>query len=119
MMTMISSAFASLVSEITKVPESDLRGDMDVVYDLGLSGDDFDEFILAYSRRFGVDISSVDWNAYVSNEGIVISELASWVVDKLRGRRPTQPPPLRLIDLDEAIKTGKLIVRQSEEKKPR
>lgn len=52
MMTMISSAFASLVSEITKVPESDLRGDMDVVYDLGLSGDDFDEFIFASSLAF-------------------------------------------------------------------
>ena len=52
MMTMISTAFASLVSEITDVPESDLRGDMDVACDSGLSGEDFDEFIFASSLAF-------------------------------------------------------------------
>lgn len=52
MMTMISSAFASFVSGIANVPESALRGDMDVVYDLGLSGDDFDDFIFASSLAF-------------------------------------------------------------------
>ena len=119
MMTMISSAFASFVSGIANVPESALRGDMDVVYDLGLSGDDFDDFILACSRRFHVDISSVDWDDYTSSEGIVISELASWVVDKFRGRKSTQPQPLHLNDLDDAIMTGKLFVRHSKEKESR
>lgn len=52
MMTMISTAFASFVSEITNVRESDLRGDMDVVCDSGLSGEDFDEFIFASSLAF-------------------------------------------------------------------
>jgi hypothetical protein len=44
-------------------------GDSDIADDLGIDGDDFDDFIIEFAKQFSVDISPCLWYFHCSEEG--------------------------------------------------
>ncbi|MDH5381448.1 MAG: DUF1493 family protein [Cyclobacteriaceae bacterium] len=70
--------------------------------DLKITGDDSDEFILAFSKEFNVDISDFDIGKYFSDEGGLS------ILHVLFGKK-TGKTPLTLGDLEKAVETGKLV----------
>ncbi|MBW1657933.1 DUF1493 family protein [Flavobacterium quisquiliarum] len=70
--------------------------------DLGIYGDEAEEFITRFSNKFNVDISDFDFVAYFNSETDVISLLISRLFYKKEKKE------LTINDLREAIKKGKL-----------
>lgn len=85
--------------------QSEIREIDGVYYDLGLFGDDSDEFIQEYSQLFNVDISSMNLNEYFPNEGASLLKRAFRI---LLGKPQKKYKNLRVYDLMEGIKTHKL-----------
>lgn len=47
----------------------EINGETEILKDLGLWGDDLDEFFAAYSKQFGVDMKDVKFTDYFPQEG--------------------------------------------------
>lgn len=47
----------------------EVNADDDLFNDLGIAGDDHDEFMQAYSKKFNVDMSSYLWYFHTNEEG--------------------------------------------------
>jgi hypothetical protein len=57
----------NLIEERTGCSDFDLNTSIN--FDLGMDGDDADEFLMEYSRMFEVDLSGFDFHLYFGNEG--------------------------------------------------
>lgn len=78
-------------------------GNLSVNFDLGLDGDDADEFLKAYSKKFQVDLSNFNFTKYFQPEGISFFQgLYSWLFLK------NKQIPLTISDLIVGIENGKL-----------
>lgn len=69
--------------------------------DLKITGDDADEFIIAFGKEFNVNISKFDFGKYFNDEG------GMSVLFVLLGKR-TKKPPLTLGGLEKAVEAGEL-----------
>ncbi|MBX3238279.1 MAG: DUF1493 family protein [Chitinophagaceae bacterium] len=78
--------------------------------DLGITGDDADDFMDAFFKEFNVDISSFDISNYFSGEGFDPIGI-SRVILKLQGKKPPKKnlKDITLADLERAILAGKWI----------
>jgi hypothetical protein len=85
--------------------EFELTRDTDLQRDLKIWGDDADDFIESFSREFNVDISEFEISKYFKSEG-------DWILPKIMsfffGKKTEQYPPLRLGNLEKAIKEKKM-----------
>jgi hypothetical protein len=52
--------------------EDKITADLDLSNDIGLSGDDFHEFIDRFALKFNVDMSAYLWYFHTNEEGISI-----------------------------------------------
>lgn len=68
--------------------------------DLHITGDDADEFIIAFSKEFNIDISDFDISKYFGSEGGFMG-LFGWATP---GKQP-----ITLGDLYNAVTIGKLV----------
>ena len=97
---MIPKIFLPKKGEVTKGTELET--------DLGITGDDADEFIVKFSEKFNVDIKEFNFNSYFLSEGEdTFHPLFSWLFRKKikkSGRKR-----IALGDLEKAVETGKLI----------
>jgi len=73
--------------------------------DLGISGDDAVEFIIAFSKQFNVNISDFMAEEYFDSEGDKILPL---IIRFFTGEKKSKNKELKLGDLEKAIKAGKL-----------
>lgn len=69
--------------------------------DLKITGDDADEFIIAFGKEFNVDISEFDFSKYFDAEGQGCLNLFFW--------KPPNKAPITLGDLYNAVIAGKLL----------
>jgi uncharacterized protein DUF1493 len=73
--------------------------------DLGIYGDDADEFLMAFSKEFNVDISNFPIGSYFSDEGdIILPAIIRFLTNKKRKERKN----LTVGDLEKAILAGRL-----------
>ena len=78
----------------------------ELLNDLKLWGDDAYEFIVAFSKKFNVDISEFDFDKYFYPEGDrILSAILDFV---LRRKRPAKVK-ITLADLERAVKIRKLV----------
>lgn len=73
--------------------------------DLRIWGDDADDFIIAFSEKFGVDVSRFDMSKYFKSEG---DEILPAIIRLFTGRQNQLIVPITLGDLEQAIVHGKL-----------
>ncbi len=90
----------------TFVIDVEITLDTKIESEFGITGDDVDNFIIAFSKEFNVDISEFKVARYFKGEGdtILISIINFLLGKKTEGRYP----PLTVGDLERAIKKGKL-----------
>lgn len=73
-------------------------------FDLGLDGDDADEFLMAYSKKFNVDLSKLEFYNYFNVEGIsIIQGLVRFLFSK------KQLLPMTIGHLIDGINKGELL----------
>lgn len=82
----------------------DLTRETDLHRDLNIWGDDADEFMEKFSRKFNVDTSNLDLNIYFSQEG---DRILPAIINFFRGKNE-KLHSLTLGDLEEAIINGRL-----------
>ena len=73
--------------------------------DFGIYGDDAVEFIQKFGKKFNVDVKSVNYDKYFSNEN---DWFTLWMRKIFKLKPSTGKTDLTLGDLEEAIKKGKL-----------
>lgn len=96
------SEIKEYVIEKNLIDADEISEETDIENDLGLTGNDAEEFIADFSEKFKVDISEFDFKSYFLAEGIDFSSFFNFFSPKKRKK-------LRLLDLHEAVKKGKLI----------
>ena len=72
--------------------------------DLGMAGDDADEFILAFSEKFNVDINDFIFEDYFTRESALCNPIYMWFY-----KAPSKIDEMTVGKLYEAILTGKLV----------
>lgn len=77
------SQVCDLIALQCGITRQEITADSKLVDDLGITGADGVELILAFSKRFGVDIRQMNVGQYFGDEGL---SLAFW-----RWRRPLTP----------------------------
>ena len=73
--------------------------------DLGIKGDDADEFIYIFSVTFNVDITKVDLSNYFNGNDF---DFLTSIIRFIKHKPIKKKKELTLGDLEEAIKIGKL-----------
>ena len=77
-------------------------GDLSLYHDLSIYGDDADELLVEYARKFNVAFSDFKWTDYFPNEGFSTS-----IFDPIRKKKYK---PLTISDLQRGIEAGKLFL---------
>lgn len=54
---------------ITRVPKEKIRDDSDLSLDLGIEGDDWDDLLLEFQRKFAVNLDGFVWYFHHGEEG--------------------------------------------------
>lgn len=83
-------------------PEFSISRHTTIVADIGLDGDDADEFMVAYSKRFRVDAGDFRFPDYFGPEGF---DLIGAVMDVIRRKPPLKPLTIGMLEL--AAKMGR------------
>ena len=84
--------------------KTEINRDTQLLSDLKITGDDADEFLLAFSNEFKVDISSFKIDEYFSDEeDYVSSTFKDLFRNKYQGKKP-----LTVSHLEKAILVGRL-----------
>jgi len=82
----------------------DLCPETRLLHDMGLDGDDADEFLQAFAREFSVDMDRFPFQRYFGTE---IDAGIRWCTRKLFGDRGVEKLPLTLQDLAVAARAGR------------
>ena len=82
----------------------DMTPDHSLSNDLGIYGDDASDFIIDFSQRFKVDISSFNFDEYFEGEGDMISKFFVNLFSKKKNKKD-----LKIKDLKYAIESGRLV----------
>lgn len=84
------------VRQFTALPESFvLTRQTNLVDDLGLDGDDADEFMAAYAKQFNVEAGDFQYSDYFGPEGF---NLIGSVLDLIRKKPPLKPLTLGMLE---------------------
>ena len=99
-----------------KTGTDDVSENSDIGNDLGIDGDDYDELILEFSKKYNVDVSSCLWYFHCSEEG-------SW--NSIGGSIFRSPDkrvkyiPITPVMLSDFTKIGKWNIQYPEHKLPK
>jgi hypothetical protein len=107
--TMISSPLVEFVTEELRVSSSRLRPNTRLFHDLGVDGDDGPEFIDAFARRFGVDLTGFDPSLHFGPEAAGNPLLWAWWF--ITCRWPTMIP-ISLSDLQASLDARRWVAPQ-------
>lgn len=100
----ILDAIKKFTEEQSGIIEDDIREDSILEKDLGIYGDDAVEYILAFGKKFNVDVSRFMAADYFSSEGSFLPSITSIFTGKERQK----PKELAILHLVKAIKAGRL-----------
>jgi acyl carrier protein len=99
-----------LVYEQAGVSRKRVTLDARLFHDLGVDGADGWDILAEFSRRYGVDISTVDVSKYFGPEAAATPfTLIRWLLDPAF-RRGDQFSPIRVRDLVECARAGKWLL---------
>ena len=87
------------------VTEEEVTEDALLENDLGISGDDAVEFIVAFSKEFNVDVSKFMAAEYFSPEGDAILPA---IIKLFTGKKKVKQKELTIKHLEKAVMAGKL-----------
>jgi Protein of unknown function (DUF1493) len=73
--------------------------------DLGITGDDSDDFLIAFGKEFNVDVSRLPIGDYFSSEG---DPILPAIIRILTGKKKKQNKVLTIGHLEKAILAGRL-----------
>jgi len=82
--------------------------------DLGIGGDDADDFFVEFHRQFDVDLSAFDLSRHFGSEGLPIWGPIYWLVLLCRQGSPEERArlePISVADLITAAKCGKWVYK--------
>jgi hypothetical protein len=85
------------VSSETATRKQHLSGNTDLEKELGVTGDDAEEFMLKFQREFDVDLSNFRFNRYFGGEGFMLIPF----IKSLHGKGEVRDP-LTITDLFDA-----------------
>ena len=87
------------------VNDEEITRDTQIEDDLGVTGDDAVDFLIAYGKTFNVDVSKFMAADYFGPEGnVLLSELGNWLTGKQKRTRKV----LTVAHLEKGIITGRL-----------
>lgn len=87
------------------VEEDEVTESASIEDDLGVSGDDAVEFIVAFGKKFNVDVSNFMAAEYFSPEGDVILPA---IIRFFTGKKKRKQKDLKIIHLEKAVIAGRL-----------
>jgi hypothetical protein len=82
-----------------------ITSNTELVRDLKINGDDSDEFLMAYSKEFNVDVSKFKIDDYFGDEGDVV---LSSIIKTLNGSERKHKKILTIGNLEDAVLAGRL-----------
>lgn len=94
----------SFISDHWAVNKEDLKRTTMIEDDLKITGDDAVEFIIAYGKRFNVDISNFKTDKYFDYEG----DKLFLIISRLLFSRKRRDKSLTIEDLEKGIQSGRL-----------
>jgi hypothetical protein len=94
------------ISRTASVRREKIHADTRIWRDLGIDGDDAEEFMTKFAQEFGVDLSAFKFNRYFGPEAGFNPLL--WPFYKLAGKLPIVDIHVR--DLVQAAREGKWII---------
>ena len=108
----IEEEVLQFVAERARHPASRLNPQTTLFGDLGIDGDDADEFLLAYVKRFGVDMSSYRADRHFGPEGLIPPNPFRWLATVWRGLDDVRATPearvgLRPITIQDLVASAK------------
>lgn len=109
----ISQELIQFISDLMGIPEKDITPDARLFEDLGIYGADTSDLILAFSKKFNVDLSNFRAGDYIGAEGV---DFITPIINLFTGKKTVQLKTLRIKNLQLAIEAGKLdehIITQS------
>lgn len=94
------------VADFLSVDKRSLSPSTTTTSQLGIDGDDADEFMQEFSKRFAVDLSDFRFTDYFGNEASALL-LFAWLYRLIRHKGKTRLKPLHLADLHGAAIKGR------------
>ena len=82
-----------------------LKRDTQIGSDLKIYGDDSDEFLIAFSKEFNVDVSKFKIGDYFGDEG---DPILPAIIRVVTGKKKRQTKVLTIGHLEKAIEAGRL-----------
>ena len=73
--------------------------------DLGVTGDDSDEFLIAFGKEFNVDVSKFPIGNYFGDEG---DQILPAIIRMFTGKKKRQTKKLTIGHLEKAVMAGRL-----------
>ncbi len=87
------------------VEDNEVTRDAQIEDDLGVTGDDAVDFLIAYGKIFNVDLTKFMAADYFGGEGnVLLAELGKWLTGKSKRNRKT----LTVGHLEKGVKAGRL-----------
>ena len=101
----------SFTAEQTGVPQNSLTPETTLEKDLGVTGDDGEEFMQAFSKVFGVDLSEFIFNQYFWDEyETPIALIDNWfgpLFPMFKRSKKREKIPIKIADLMQAVTNGR------------
>jgi hypothetical protein len=98
----------AFVAAQSGVNQNDLRGTTTLLSDLGIDGDDADDFFTAFAATFIVDLSCLSLSAHFGPEGLPFSWPLHWLRYLFARGTPEQKAGLAPITVADLIKAAQL-----------
>lgn len=104
----IFASVKAFTLEQARVSEKKLHADARLEENLGIDGDDADEFMEAFAEKFDVDMTNFKVYDYFDPEGpfVIFYELYLWL---FKGQKPKKLKQITLRDLVKAVEAKKWI----------
>ena len=101
----ITTDILALVADAAAVRASAISPSTEIWNDLRIGGDDLDELLLAFQKKFGVNLDGVDIRIYAPDEaGVILFNAWDWLAPKLNLKK-AKFPSLTIADLIRAAQT--------------
>ena len=109
----IDSEVCAFVAEARGCEPKEILPATTLFGDLGLDGDDAEEFMTEFSNRFGVDMTGFRFTDHFGSEGMFPWQLPQFIWNTVRAIRGVNPHsiagvrPIRVEDLIQTAKAGR------------
>lgn len=103
----ISDEVKFFISTHLSVPLKKIKDNASLFHDLGVDGDDAQEFMVEYSRKFDVDIDGINFEQYFGDESS--GNPLSFLTELFTKSSYKDLKRLEVMDLIKAVESKKLI----------